>query len=276
MKRFFILLLALTFAAASLFAQEKVIRILAIGNSFSEDAVEQNLWNIAQADGVQLIIGNMYIGGCTIERHVNNMRDNKADYAYRKIGLDGQKVQTRNFTLAQAVADEPWDYISVQQASGVSGMYESYALLPELVAWIRRTAPQAQVIFHQTWAYSQTSTHQEFPNYDSDQITMYYAIQDASARAVKDNDIDILVPSGRAIQYARCMVPEKNITRDGYHLNMRYGRFIAAATWYETLCGKSILNNPYRPANITDEELAKAKLAVAAAVHGPLPFAIFQ
>lgn len=51
------------------------------------------------------------------------------------------------------------------------------ALLPELVAWIRRTAPQAQVIFHQTWAYSQTSTHQEFPNYDSDQITMYYAIQ---------------------------------------------------------------------------------------------------
>lgn len=111
------------------------------------------------------------------------------------------------------------------------------ALLPELVAWIRRTAPQAQVIFHQTWAYSQTSTHQEFPNYDSDQITMYYAIQDASARALKDNDIDILVPSGRAIQYARCMVPEKNIT---------------------------------------EEELAKAKLAVAAAVHGPLPFAIFQ
>lgn len=71
------------------------------------------------------------------------------------------------------------------------------ALLPELVAWIRRTAPQAQVIFHQTWAYSQTSTHQEFPNYDSEK-------------------------------------------------------------------------------NITEEELAKAKLAVAAAVHGPLPFAIFQ
>ena len=260
----------------SIFIILQVLRILAIGNSFSEDAVEQNLWNIAQADSVQMIIGNMYIGGCTIERHVNNLQDNKADYAYRKIGLDGIKTNTRNFTLAQAIADEPWDYISVQQASGVSGLYESYAQLPELVAWIRMVAPQAKVVFHQTWAYSQTSTHQEFPNYDSDQITMYYAIQDASARAVKDNDIDILIPSGRAVQYARCMVPEKNITRDGYHLNMRYGRFIAAATWYETLTGKSILNNPYRPQNIDEEELAKAKLAVAAAVHGPLPFAIFH
>ena len=275
MKRIILFLAFLCLAFTNVWSQDKIIRILAIGNSFSEDAVEQNLWNIAQADGVQLIIGNMYIGGCTIERHVNNLRENKADYAYRKIGLDGQKVQTRNFTLAQAVGDEPWDYISVQQASGVSGIYESYALLPELVAWIRRTAPQAEVIFHQTWAYSQTSTHQEFPNYDSDQITMFYAIQDASARAAKENDINIVVPSGKAIQYARSLFPEKNITRDGYHLNLRYGRFIAAATWYETLCGKSILNNNYRPLDIDEEDLAKAKMAVAAAVHGPMPFAVF-
>jgi len=276
MKRFSVLIIALAMSLWSALAQDNVIRILAIGNSFSEDAVEQNLWNIADADGVQLIIGNMYIGGCTIERHVNNLRDNKADYAYRKIGLDGQMTRTRNFTLVQAVTDEPWDYISVQQASGVSGIYDSYALLPELVAWIRATAPQARVVFHQTWAYSQTSTHQEFPNYNSDQITMYYAIQDASSRAAKDNGIDIIIPSGRSIQYARCMVPEKDITRDGYHLNMRYARFIAAATWYETLCGKTILNNSFRPENVSEEELAKAKLAVAAAVHGPLPFAIFQ
>lgn len=37
------------------------LRILAIGNSFSQDAVEQNLYEICAAAGQQVIIGNMYI-----------------------------------------------------------------------------------------------------------------------------------------------------------------------------------------------------------------------
>ena len=49
--------------------QKDTLRILAIGNSFSQDAVEQNLHEIAKADGQELIIGNMYIGGCSLERH---------------------------------------------------------------------------------------------------------------------------------------------------------------------------------------------------------------
>ena len=61
---------------------DKVIKILTIGNSFSEDAVEQHLHDIAKADGVKVIIGNMYIGGCSLERHLNNAKDNKAAYKY--------------------------------------------------------------------------------------------------------------------------------------------------------------------------------------------------
>ena len=55
---------------------DKVIKILTIGNSFSEDAVEQHLHDIAKADGVKVIIGNMYIGGCSLERHLNNAKAN--------------------------------------------------------------------------------------------------------------------------------------------------------------------------------------------------------
>lgn len=45
----------------------RVIKVLAIGNSFSEDAVEQYLYELAAAQGDSLVIGNAYIGGCSID-----------------------------------------------------------------------------------------------------------------------------------------------------------------------------------------------------------------
>lgn len=44
------------------------MKILAIGNSFSEDAMYY-LKNIADADGVEVKAVNLYIGGCNLERH---------------------------------------------------------------------------------------------------------------------------------------------------------------------------------------------------------------
>ena len=54
---------------------ERVVKILSIGNSFSEDAVEQHLHEIAEAAGVKVIIGNMYIGGCSLQKHLANARE---------------------------------------------------------------------------------------------------------------------------------------------------------------------------------------------------------
>lgn len=75
-------------------AKERTIKILAIGNSFSWDSVEQNLHQIADADGTTLIIGNMYIGGCSIEHHVNNLRNDLPEYRYMKISADGSEEGT--------------------------------------------------------------------------------------------------------------------------------------------------------------------------------------
>ena len=49
--------------AVGAYGQRKVVKILAIGNSFSQDAVEQYLHELAEAEGISTIIGNMYIGG---------------------------------------------------------------------------------------------------------------------------------------------------------------------------------------------------------------------
>lgn len=114
------------------------LRVLAIGNSFSQDAVEQYLHELGKSEGYIMIIGNMYIGGCSLERHVKNIRNNTPAYAYRKVDKNGKRVEIREMTIEKALADEPWDYVSLQQASPVSGIYETYkASLPELVNYVK-------------------------------------------------------------------------------------------------------------------------------------------
>ena len=68
MRKLFILITFLMFAISNANAT-KVIRILAIGNSFSEDAVEQYLYDLGKDAGYELIIGNAYRGGQGLESH---------------------------------------------------------------------------------------------------------------------------------------------------------------------------------------------------------------
>ena len=48
-------------------AANDTIRILCIGNSFSWDAVEQELAPLCEAGKQPIIIGNLYYGGCSLE-----------------------------------------------------------------------------------------------------------------------------------------------------------------------------------------------------------------
>ena len=110
------LLTPFTLFANGCHANNDTIKVLAIGNSFSQDAVEQYLHELGEAEGITMIIGNMFIGGCSLERHVQNIRNNAPAYAYRKVEKDGEKTETRSMTIEKALADEKWDYISVQPA----------------------------------------------------------------------------------------------------------------------------------------------------------------
>lgn len=275
MKKIAIILAMALFCLASgvMSAQtDKVVRILAIGNSFSEDAVEQHLHDIAAADGVEVIIGNMYIGGCSLQKHLNNARKNKPAYKYRKIGLDGKKVETKEFTLEAALADEQWDYVSLQQKSGLSGKYDTWEeSLPQLVEYVKARVPKkARLMIHQTWAYDKTSQHKDFKNYDHDQMKMYNAIVDAVVRSSKLTKIRMVIPSGTAVQNARTTILGDRMTRDGYHLHRTYGRYVAACTWYEKIFRKNVVGNSYLPGGMTEEERLAAQESAHAAVRKPL------
>ncbi len=56
-----------------------MISILAIGNSFSNDATYY-LNDILEASGVENRVVNLYIGGCSLERHWQNIEGNKREY----------------------------------------------------------------------------------------------------------------------------------------------------------------------------------------------------
>lgn len=249
--------------------QKDTLRILAIGNSFSQDAVEQNLHEIAKADGQELIIGNMYIGGCSLERHYGNALADTPDYDYRKVGTDGVRVNQKKFPLSKALADEKWDIVTLQQVSGLSGekmTYEPY--LNEMVNYVRKRAPQAEIWWHQTWAYAKGATHGDFPRYDCDQMKMYRAIMECSSRVCDIYGFGV-IPSGTAVQNLRATRDRENCTRDGFHLNHTIGRYLAALTWYEALTGRSVLGNPYKPEALSEERAEMARAAAHAAVKNP-------
>lgn len=252
---------------------DRPLKLLAIGNSFSEDAIEQNLFELAAAAGHQMVIGNMYIGGCSLERHWENAQSNKPDYDYRKIGIDGKMTRTANYTLDKALRDEQWDYVSLQQVSQLSGMYSSFQPhLDSLIAYVRARVPATtKLIWHVTWAYAQNSTHGGFANYDRNQDKMYRAIVEGAQRLKKENaQFSLFVPVGTAIQNARTSFVGDHLNRDGFHLDLVLGRYTAACTWFECLFGTKVVGNRYAPKGLNKAQKAVAQWAAHLAVE--LPF----
>lgn len=249
----------------------RTIKILAIGNSFSEDAIEQNLYEIASAAGDTAIIGNLYIGGCELEKHAHNAIYDAPAYRYRKIGADGNRVQTDRTTIRQALADDTWDVVTLQQASHYSGLPESYTpWINMLVSFVRENTDYDPLIgFHQTWAYASASDHWAFVYYGYNQADMYRRICSAARQAMTASGISLVIPAGTAIQNCRTSYIGDNLNRDGFHLDLKLGRYLAACTWYESLFGSDVQGNHFLPEGVDKNDAATAQRAAHAAVTSP-------
>lgn len=248
-----------------------VVKILAIGNSFSEDAIENNLFEILQAEGIPVVIGNMYIAGCSLETHLKNATNDAPNYSYRKI-VDGKKNTKEGVSISQALNDDSWDFVSMQQASHFSGISSTYQRdLPPLYEYVKLTNPRkdTQYALHQTWAYAGNSQHDGFRNYGNSQQNMYSHIVEANNDASELVDINIVIPTGTAIQNARTSFVGDNMNRDGYHLDLILGRYTAACTWADGLLGIDILTNPYVPEQLTSDEVLVGRMAAHNAVVSP-------
>ncbi len=224
------------------------MKILAIGNSFSEDATAY-LYQIGNAGGYNLKVVNLYIGGCSLERHWNNVMGDIADYDYQ---LNGSHTD-RKISIKQALMEEKWDIVTLQQCSGQSGLTESYyPYIEKLSEYVSSLVPGAKQWIHKTWAYEKDSDHGDYGYYNYSQDKMYEDLTKAYDLATQKLSLP-MIPCGDIIQYLRSL-PDfdygnggRSLCRDGFHMDIPYGRYALALVWYRTLLHGDILSNAFIP-----------------------------
>lgn len=249
----------------------KSFKVLAIGNSFSCDAMEY-LFRVADSAGEKnIVLGNLYIPGCTVDIHNANAQYGAPVYQYYK-NTDGQWKSTMWYTSERAIKEENWDYITVQQGSGSSGQREAYSHLSELAEFVCRLKPEkTKLAWNMTWAYQGDSDHVHFYRYGHDQLKMYSAITDAVQSCVMTiKEFETVIPCGTTIQNMRAGSFGDTLTRDGYHLSVPLGRYAAAMTFYAALSENPVSKIKCDLSGlIGKKELAEMKRCVSNAILSP-------
>jgi len=246
------------------------MKVLAIGNSFSQDAFFY-LHKIAEGAGVDLTCLGLYIGGCSLARHAENIQTGADAYLYQK---NGDESDWRSISVADALDEDEWDVVSVQQVSHDSGLYETYLpYLDEVVAFVRERCPKAKIVMHQTWAYETDSQHGGFVCYDRDQQKMFDALVACYNKASERIGAS-LVPVGTVIQTLRKTATfdyangAPSLCRDGFHLSIPQGRYAAALTWFSVLTGCKPQQTKFVPDGVTEEQLKVIMDTVESVVFG--------
>ncbi len=227
------------------------MKLLFIGNSFSQDA-GAHLYSLCRVGGANAEILNFWIPGCSFKTHAECVEGNLARY---QIQHNGKEYDETPFSaLNHGLEYRDWDYISIQQVSGESGVYETYhPYCDVLVNRIREKCPNAKILLHRTWAYEHGADHFAFPTYGCDTAKMAEKIGAAYTQLKEDINAEAIIPVGEVIEILRAM-PEfdirqggRSLHRDGYHLSWGYGRYAAAAVWYQALGLGDISKNDFFP-----------------------------
>lgn len=247
-----------------------ILEILAIGNSFSEDAMSY-VYEIASDIGIKkIVVANLVIGGCSLELHAANAKNDIAAYTYN-YNEKGMWEGIDNYKSSTALTSRTWDYVSLQQVSGSSGKAETYNEdLEYMINYVKEKAPGAKLVWHMTWAYQQNSTRPVFGDYDFNQMTMYNAITSAVQSKISPNEnFDIIVPAGTAVQNARTSSIGDNITRDGFHLSFDFGRYLAGLMFVRSVTGLSVDDVEFTPMGMDETKRLIAVKAVEEAWSNP-------
>ena len=215
------------------------VKILSIGNSFAQDAIRY-LHGIGRADGNQIEIVNMYIGGCPLSRHYRNMLAEDRVY---EMEYNGHSTGF-NFAMKEALFARTWDYVTFHQASAYSTVYDNYVpFLPEISAYVRKLVPKAKQYIYETWAYEEGSSRLANMGYEK-RADMYNDVRACYLRAKDEINADGYIPAGALFQ----RLIEKGVTnlhRDGWHASKGIGRYALGLLWYQTFTGLDITDNTF-------------------------------
>lgn len=274
----------------------KPLKILAVGNSFTVNATHY-LPKIAEAsEEAKLALTLATVGGGPLDQHWRAVVAHEADPE----DLKGQIY--RKQSLKEKLREQQWDFVTIQQNSYKSTdvtTYRPYA--GNLAAYIRKHAPGAELVIHQTWAY-RADDPRFAENYS--QTDMYQDLTHAYRTIAKELSVEKIIPVGRAFQNARKdprwnfvypdpdfsyeqpvfpNVPrqehslnrgwnwnrDKQFRLDGHHANAA-GEYLAAAVWFEFFFGSDVRGNDFVPTELSKEDVAFLQKIAHDAVKGRL------
>ncbi|MGE9295755.1 MAG: DUF4886 domain-containing protein [Puniceicoccales bacterium] len=200
-RKTLILIALVSFFACGLHAE--TYKVLGVGNSFTRNATKY-LDDIFESDADNKgVIGLAYIGGCSLERHAQLIKEHEADATTGRkydFTING-KPQGKGVSLKEMLLAEEWEYITIQQVSTQSYKPETFEPhASELIAYIRQFRPDAEIIVHETWSHSVNSYRAKKGKLDPDE--MYTKLHANYAKLANDYGMRI-IPVGTAFENAR-------------------------------------------------------------------------
>lgn len=272
------------------------IKVLGIGNSFTVNAFSQLRGMGESCDKVKLVLGGAIIGGCSMEKHIRLAKLHEEDpeseegrpYWLTLADDNGEPKRTR-VGLREMLQSDNWDIVTIQQLSAQSPDIENYRpYAKELYDYIKRYAPKAEVVLHQTWAYRTDGDFKRvFPNKPNyGQLEMYRDLNEAYNTIAKELGVR-LIPVGPAFQLARQIRPyipdtpenieklvppnlpnDKNslcagwywsksdpptLRSDTHHAGVQ-GCYLAGAVWFEFLTGLNVRDEGIEAKSVSEED----------------------
>lgn len=239
------------------------LKILAIGNSFTNNATVFMPWLIRELNDDSICMATLTKSSCSLSMHWENHYNNAAEYEMYYSDC-GRWVMSEFATIDDALSVLDWDIVVIQQVSGYSGIYSTYQpALDMLVRLFREIHPDVKIAWHYTWPYMLGTQHKEFYRYGYDPRKMYEAILEAGD--IASEDLDIKIPSAELIWHMREQYPEveDGFSEDGYHISDNNAFYALSALWYDILVepysGVSRIDVPVYPDKVDPEMLDRAE-----------------
>ncbi|HPN83893.1 MAG TPA: DUF4886 domain-containing protein [Victivallales bacterium] len=186
----------------------KKIKILGIGNSFLAN-VMNSFPGIVKNAGHELIVCKAIPGGHSLQMHYDKAMINEENPEDPK--GKPYKYNDKKMSLKEVLVADKWDYVTIQQSSPNSYKIETYRpYAKNLCDYIKKHAPQAEIVLHQTWAWRPDHTRQGMDK--KGEWFMYRELTKAYYTIAKELGLRI-IPVGNAFQLA-AESPEWKFERD--------------------------------------------------------------
>ena len=250
------------------------LKVLMIGNSFSKSVTKQ-FPQLVAASGLSLKLCSLYIGGCPLWLHVENVLETAADPEAVQYDVDeyetGAEPVAGRGSVNRLLTQDAWDIVTIQQASQECWNYANYQpYAKQLIGFVRRLCPGAEIVIQETWAYNTVAPRLEAWGFG--QRGMHERLVACYGMLAAETGFRV-IPTGDAVQIFREQNPGLPDPVNGVeggdtiHLTNPAGTYLQACVWLAKLYGRNPIGAGYVPDTLPPEHAAALQNAAWEAVR---------